>query len=331
MRAARWWTIPLLAALAAHAPPARAEIDVATRAAARATAEEALTHFDKGDFAGALDLFNRADALVHAPTLGLMAARCLDKLGRLVEASERYLAVTRIKLDPHAPAAQSAAQTTAEQERAALLPRVPGLIITVEGPGVAEARVTLDGKAIPAELLGIKRPTDPGPHQLEATRGTEVVSQKVVLEPGASTPVTLRLTGAGTMAPAPPPTTPPPQPQPAADAGLRPMARVGVALSALGGAGLVVGAITGGLALGEKSSLDGAGCSGGHCPTSQQDAVSRYNTMRLVSGGALIAGGVVAATGIALAVAGSRAGAKAAQARWSPWIGLGAVGLEGTF
>src|SRR5580700_919246 len=119
MRAARWLMVPVVLACASagRADP----IDEPTRAAARAAAEDALARFDRGDYTGALDLFNRADALVHAPTLGLMAARCLEKLGRLVEASERYLAVTKVQLDPGAPASQAKAQVTAEQERAALL------------------------------------------------------------------------------------------------------------------------------------------------------------------------------------------------------------------
>jgi hypothetical protein len=331
MRSARWSMLPALVALLALAPAARAEVDPTTRAAARATAEDALARFDKADYTGALDLFNRADALVHAPTLGLMAARCLDRLGRLVEASERYLAVTRLPLDRGAPEAQAKAQVTAAEENAALLPRVPVLVIALEG-ATADARVTIDGQPVPAEILGLKRPTDPGPHRLEARRGTEVASREIILKEGDAPTVTLRLSGAPL-----PPATP--------GTGMRPVGWAGVGLATLGGAGLLVGVITGGLAVSAKSSLDAEGCVGGHCPPTTQSSVNRYDTLRLASGGGLIVGGIVAAAGVALAVVGARARPAPDRAGWAvtmgalppnpwlraPWTGLGTVGVGTRF
>src|SRR4051812_30455373 len=89
-----------LAAAITVAPGARAEnVDAAARSTARKLGQEAVKLYEAGDYARALEKFNTADSLVPAPTLGLYAARCLTKLGKVVEASERYLEVTRMQLD----------------------------------------------------------------------------------------------------------------------------------------------------------------------------------------------------------------------------------------
>ncbi len=329
MTPARWWILPTLAAALTLAPPARADkpIDEPTRAAAKKAAEDALTRYDAGDYAGALDLFNRADNLVHAPTLGLMAARCLDKLGRTVEASERYLAVTRIKLDKGAHASQVKAQVTAEQERAALLPKIPALVVALQGATPDETRVTLDGTVVSPQLIGVKRPTDPGAHKLEARRGAEVVTRDFTLDRGDNQTITLTLQPNETT---PAAGTPPAKDEGGSSSPLRTAGFVGVGV---GGAGLLIGAITGGLAISTKSSLDAAGCAGGHCPTSQASAVSKYNTLRMVSGPSLIVGGLLAAAGVTLVVLGkpSERKGQAAGVQWAPWIGAGSAGVAGVF
>ena len=100
-------------------------MDAATKSAARGVAEEALKLYDKGDYAGAYEKANRANNLVHAPTMALLTGRCLKKLGRFVEASEKYLEASRDPLDAGASAAQKSAQTEADKARAALMPRIP--------------------------------------------------------------------------------------------------------------------------------------------------------------------------------------------------------------
>src|SRR4051794_32634489 len=72
--------------------------DDAPRNSARLLADEAKELFERGQFDGALDRYRRAEALVRVATLGVRIARCLDKLGRLNEAAEKYLAVLRVDL-----------------------------------------------------------------------------------------------------------------------------------------------------------------------------------------------------------------------------------------
>src|SRR5690242_19879515 len=133
----------ILAAPAAAAPPESADT-AAARSTARKLGQEAVKLFEDGQWAAALEKFNTADSLVPTPTLGLYAARCLVKLDRLVEASERYLDVTRMQLDRNAAAIMRKAQADAVAEREKLLTRIPTLEIRLEGPAGDGVKVTLD-------------------------------------------------------------------------------------------------------------------------------------------------------------------------------------------
>lgn len=329
----RYLAFSLLASWMLLSAPAAAQapVDDATRATARALAEDGLARFDRGDHAGALPLFDKADALIHAPTMGLMAARCLEKIGRWVEASERFLAVSRIKLDAAANDAQRNAVRAAEVERQALLPRIPMLVLNLEGAAPEEVALHLDGQPLPSAMIGVKRPTDPGKHRIEARRGAERQQHDATLVPGAVVNVNLRF-GAGAGSPPPLDSAPPAVKGTSGGA----MKGLGFAALGVGGAGIITGAILGGLAISAKGKLDEQGCDGGKCPASLTDDVSRYNTFRMASGGALIAGIVLAAGGVTLAaLAPSDKGAekdrKAAALRWEPWVGAGMVGVRGVF
>lgn len=311
---------------AAATPPPPQQADDATRAAARRIAEEGLQLFDTGRWAEALDRFERAGAAVKAPTMTLMAARSLEKLGRLVEASERYRAAAAMQLDADASAAFRKAQEDATKERAALLPRIPSLTIDV-GAAPAEAAVTLDGKAISGALVGGPIPVDPGAHTVILTRGGEALTESFSVKEGE----TKRLAFAGGA-----PTT------------TSPLRTAGFVSLAAGGAGLLGAAVVGGMLLSTKSQLDGAGCKEAQCPPQTAGDVATYNSLRPVTTGLLTAGAVLAvAGGLAILVApspspkttGQRApnsgprGASGHRAGASvqPFIGVGSAGLRGVF
>jgi hypothetical protein len=67
-----------------------------------------------------------------------------------------------------------------------------------------------------------------------------------------------------------------------------------------GGLGLVLGGVTGGLAMSKRSSLESSGCTDTRCPHDKQSDVNKLDTLRLVSTVGFIAGGVLAAGGITL-------------------------------
>ena len=184
-------TFPFALLLASPGASAQQPVDAATKSAARTVAEEALKLYDKGDYAGAYEKANRANDLVHAPTMALLAGRCLEKLGRLVEASEKYLEAARAPLDPGASAAQKSAQAEAEKARTALMPRIPSVELTLDPPAPS-ARVMLDNKPVPAAMVGIKRPIDPGTHTVTVARGGESATQEFTLKEADSVRVVLK-------------------------------------------------------------------------------------------------------------------------------------------
>jgi hypothetical protein len=298
-------------------PPAVIDAEEATRSTAREIAQEGLALFDAGRHTDALDRFERAATLVRAPTMGLMAARSLEKLGRLLEAERRYLAVTRMTLAADASEAFRAAQQTAAQERAALLPRIPAVTLVLV-PATPSASVTLDGKPLAASRLGAAIPLDPGPHVLTATSGSITRTERVLLREREARRVELSV-------------APPPSPGPSA---LTIASWSGIAL---GTAGIVLGAVTGGLAVGAKSRLDAGGCENGLCPDSRAADVRDYNTLVIASNIGLVSGITFAGAGL-LGVAlpaflskPSAAAGRSADVAWRPWIGPATAGATVTF
>lgn len=315
-RLGRW----ILLALFFSAAPVRAQpADAATTSTARALAEEGLSHFDGGRWQAALEKFDRADALIHAPTMSLLVARCLEKLGRLVEANERYVAAARSEAGPGASDAFKEAVADADKEQKVLLPRIPRLKVEVRGAVPAEAGVTLDGKPLPAAMIGVERLTDPGAHTLRGTRGGEVVERKVDLKEGQSQTVTLELAGGG-------------------DAGASPspgsiQRTLGWVTIAVGGAGLVASGVTLGMGLGAKSDLVSTSkCSTDLvCPASAADAVSSYRTLRVASAGTFVGGAVALVVGVVVLATAPSSRSDAKAAAWYPFVGPDRVGIEGAF
>ncbi|MFO0762775.1 MAG: hypothetical protein U0359_40435 [Byssovorax sp.] len=218
-------------------------MDIETKSAARKLGTEGQKLFDAGDYAAALEKFNLADSLVPAPTLGLRAARCLVKLGRVVEASERYLDVTRMQLDRFAAPVMRKAQADALAEREKLLPTIPSLTVVLDGPTGAGVTVLVDDKTMPPALIGQKRPADPGAHRVEAKRADTSIFREVVLQPSEAGQVTLKL-----------PPLPPPPPKPGL-ADRFPFRTVGWIGVGLGAAGVAFGGVSGALALTNEQSL----------------------------------------------------------------------------
>ncbi len=141
-----------------------AEPEAEDRTVARRMADEAAQLYEAGDFAAAQDLFARAYAVYPAPTLVLWEARSLDKIGRLVEAEERYAAVLRYTIQPNDPDVFREAASEASQEIVRLRERIPTFTIRLKGqqseqPGI---EVEIDGRLIKPALLGYPIPVDPG-------------------------------------------------------------------------------------------------------------------------------------------------------------------------
>jgi hypothetical protein len=315
--------------------PARAQTDDATRLTARTLAESGLTLVEQGDYPGALEKFDRALTLIQVPTVGVRAARCLVKLGRLVEASERYRQAAAMTIDPTASAAfrqsQAEAQAEAETERAALLKRIPRLEIALEGAAPADVELTIDGKPAPTATIGIARPMDPGSHRLTVRRGADTDTRDGLLKEGESQRVVLKLpprAAVGALRPSGPGPTPPLAPRPGSTQRLFASITMGA-----GGAAVVVGGVTFLLALGKKGDLDRL-CQDQTCHADATDTLSAYNTMRTVSTVTWVGGGVLLAGGVIAYLTAPSSGpprAAAAAITIAPWIGPGSAGFRGVF
>ncbi len=200
------------AAMAAAPSIARAQIGDADRKAARDLFFQGVDLQNAGKFGDALDKFQRAQAVVNAPTNLLHIAECQAALGKMVEAAETYRAVARFPMPANPPQAFVAAQSQAAGELAQLEPRIPEVTVEVTPANVPTLQVTIDDQPIPAALVGVSRPLNPGPHKIAAQAAgygreektvdvKEKSKQKVTLDLKSNGAVTYGPAGAAAGAP----------------------------------------------------------------------------------------------------------------------------------
>jgi hypothetical protein len=293
--------------------PAQAE-DAETRTAARDLATQGGQAFDAGRYEQAADFFLRAYELVKAPSIALMRARSLAKLGQLLEAIDVYEQTAHVRLQPGAPDAYVKAVQTARAEVEDVRARVPRLKITLAGVEPSEnPEVTIDDKPTPAALLGVERPMNPGSHhvavlvsgQIRATRELsldEAKSYAVELDatakaaaPVASAAEKLPNSGlAPTVSPIAPEVPPNTSSAPAASS-MQTLGYVGVGVGVVG---LALGTYTGLVALHDKSQLDDV-CHPG-CPQSSASDLNGFRSNRTISWLSYGVGIAAGATGILL-------------------------------
>lgn len=327
--------VALLALTSGLAAPALAQTDE-ERSGARAAAEAAAKAFEAKRWQEAIDLFSKAEKLVHAPTHLLFLARAHERLGQLVRAREAYRKVVSETLPPNAPKAFKAAQATAEKELAELEPRIPQLTVRVEG-ATGEVSLRVDGVASPAALVGVAFPIDPGEHELVAETATEQSEpEKLTIAEKGREEVTLTLSPRS-AAPAPA-ASPPSEASGGRDARADASA-AGPDLLAWGALGVgVVGVGVGTFFLLQASSKLSESdelCAGGSaCPESKRARVDQLDADANSASTIGIVGLGVGAVGLGVGawlLLGSGGEPAPAAARFEPWVGPGSAGLRGTF
>ncbi len=318
------------------AAPAHAQAD-SDRATARALGQEGEAALQNKDYATAEDRFRRADKLIHAPTLELGLARALVGVGKLVEAQEAYNRIVREGVAPGAPAVFTRALQDAKKEVEGVSPRLGTVTIVVKAAGGADLpseNVTLDGAPVNTASLGVRRPIDPGSHVLQATAtGYKPAELRFSVTEGAASEAPLTL-----------------EPEPASPsvAAVGPVGNAGTTGTGaephrglpgylpwvafgVGGAGLILGGVTGVLAMGAHSTLAGE-CPANVCPPGKQNDLDSYHTLGLLSTVGFIVAGVGAATGVVLVLAQPKHEASAgARLEISPFVGPGTLGAVGAF
>lgn len=347
----RAFSLTLIAALSsslvAPAAVAQDQPQAENIAAARSLGLQGIKLADAGDCKGAIEKLSRAESLYHAPSILGRLGECQVNVGQVVAGTENLNRVVREQLAANAPKAFRDAQERAKGVLNSALPKIAHLTVSV-APADAKAQVSVAGVSIPPALIGVERPTDPGTHEIVVSApGYLEQKQTVTLAEGGSQEVAVKLekdpNAALAAAPATPSATPPvttttPPPADAAPS-KRSNTAAYVALG-VGGAGLLVGGITGFLALGKKSDLE---CDGTHCPPSEKDKLDSAKSMAMVSNVGFGVGIVGVGLGVVLLLTNSgqsQSGAAAAPklARRAPgpvsvepWVGLTSAGVNGTF
>lgn len=269
-----------------------------TRIGVRALGYAGVEAYQAGDYRTAEQKLNRAFRLLPVPSLGLWSARALVKVGALVEASRRYLAVSRLPLSAGDPAIQKEAQADAAREHAELQRRIPSVRIQLRGAGWQEVHVTVDG--IPVELAAFdgRVAVNPGEHLIRGERSAtrqqsaavrvsvaEAEHKTALLDFGTSASFDLGLTeqrGAPTSG----------ELNADTGAGFRTAGWIAVGV---GGSALLFSGIAGLVAYGQLDEFD---CSAHPCRSSSSGDIDTYNGLRTSSTIGYVAGGLVAAAGI---------------------------------
>ena len=177
--------------------------------------------------------------------------------------------------------------------------KVATVVLTVDGP--TNPQVTIDGQVVPTAALGLKRPVDPGSHQVKVSADGYIATEATFqVGEGGATEAKLKMDkapGGAVAGPAPGPTEPGPDTGPKNGGGSKTPALIAFGV---GGAGLLVGAITGIIAIGKHGDLKDKCNSDGNCPNNLQSDVDSYKSMGTISTIGFIVAGVGGATGVVL-------------------------------
>jgi hypothetical protein len=321
------WTL-----MALSASSASAQSEPENRATARALAEAGHDALEAKDYKKGEDLFRRADALFHAPTISLGLARSQAGEGRFVESFESYSRIIR-EANTSTPVFADALED-AKKEVSTVEGRRSRTVISVAGPETPQ--VTVDDVPVKNEVLGVALFVNPGTHILKASAaGYRPASQAFTVAEGATENVALTMERAPeevVALPAPATTVATPLP-PTADITSTPAHRDHLAsfiAFGVGGAGLALGAVTGALALGKHSTLSNE-CPGGTCSTtSAHSDLDNYHTQAGLSTVGFIVGGAGIAAGVILWFV-APSSPRASTGSVSPYVGPGSVGVTGRF
>jgi len=309
---------------------ARDRPDATTVAAARALAVQGVKLARAGQCAEAIDKLERAEQLHHAAVVAAQLGDCYVQVGRLVEGSEMFRAVLREPEPAGASESVHAAYAQASRGLAFTKPLIGALVLRVNGPAPDVVSVTVDGKAVPAALLGAPRLTDPGECVVQAQApGFASAEQRVRLEPGQTREVVLTLANVAPAEVVVPVVAAAPKVSEAAKeerssstgqelsapggANVTPIDQdhgrnkriAAYVMWGVGGVALAAGGAFGYLALDGKKQLDDA-CVGSACPTSERGRLDDTKLFGNISTAAFVLGGAAIITGTVLYVVGRK-------------------------
>jgi len=286
-----------------------AEAQTSSEAMAESLFVEARRLMAEGKLAAACPKLRESNAL--DPQLGtlLNLGKCYEQNGQTASAWATFTELSRLA----ARAGQKARADYAAERVQILEPELAYVTVRLSG-SVSQVTVHIDDERLSMAVLGTALPLDPGSHRLSVEAPDHrPYSQTLLVEPGSRQDVEVPPLEPIVVEPAPvtpspepvislPPPSPPPLPpapppaESTSSSSWWPAAVVGYGVA---GTGVVVGAVTGILALDAGGSLN---CSMGACPPSDADTLSRATTLANVANASFAIAGVGAIVGIVATV-----------------------------
>lgn len=305
--------------------------------------QQARELFKQQQYAEACPRFAESQRL--EPKLGtlLNLAVCHEKLGKIATAWAEYTSAATIAHREQ----RKDREDFAREQVAALERRIAHVSLQITAPP-ADLVISLDDQPLDHTALNTPLPIDPGAHRITATAPGKIAWSKTIEAPSerAEIPVSIPALEAAiapqSLGPAPPaPTMPAPAPT------LVPLAQPAPVLAppleredhraliyggfGVGAAGVLVGAITGGIALAHAGTIRDT-CGNNVCGANQQDAISSATTLANVSNVTFVVGALGAGAGVVgLFLSQPRASTSKAALAVTPVLGPGILGARGTF
>jgi hypothetical protein len=276
----------LLGALALAAPAAAQDV-----AAAEALFNRGFADMKEGRFETGCPALSESYRLDPRPGTLFTLAECEAKRGRVASAVTRYgdyLALFS-RLSPEAQSKQKGREKIAADKKALLAPEVPELTLALPPDAPPGTVVKRDDAVVADAALGIALPIDPGEHRVTTQApGGSVTELRVTVAKGEKKKLTLQVKGAppassgASPSDAAPPSSAPPPVAPPPDTGSSGQRTGAFVAGGVGAAGLIVGGVMGGLALGQKAKVD-QHCAALVCDHEGQLAVGSGRSFALVS------------------------------------------------
>lgn len=286
----------------------------------------------------AVDRFRRAHELAPTPVTRLDLARVLAEQAKLLDAHALVLSIPTMPVTATETAKSKEARRDAETLAKELSQRIPTATFVVPEGG---QEVAIDGKPLSKELLSAPVALDPGDHMAVVRVGERTAETPFTLAERETKSVPL-------AAPPPDPVKPPPEipkeqplkpivkPDPNArvdkwlEQKSRPLTPAVPVLLSVGGASLLAGAISGGVALSQAGDLKTACFGNGACPPAQHDALTTHEATANASTALFVIGGVVATAGAVVWIIDASTRPTAPPKVALRWAGTG-LAMEGTW
>ncbi len=330
----------LMLALPAVARADGAGVDVATpeqKASAQQHFETAIKAFGKDRYDAALTEFSASYGVVASPNAHYMMAKCLAHLGKSADA---YNALGTLETDSKGLDKYAETLKNGSDLRAELAKKVGLVVVSVTGASPGQATAAIGGANVPVDQAYA---VAPGHVEVSVlVSGHVVKTDSATVAAGETHAVKV---SAAASAPPPGGNTGPLAPkQPGPDAGSSPVegsssGRTGFfvgagVVGAVAVAGFAVGIPFGVMFNNDKAFFTGSSCPNHQCNTSSTDLANRKSaTTRdgAVATAGFVVGGVAAGGSIILAIVGATRPKHSDQASVDVNVGVGSLGLSGSF